>query len=65
LRERINELYKIKEKWTLSELKAFFSDLNISNIEEKLGTFLRVVPEQNPFVKNKQINYYYLKYKLY
>ncbi len=65
LKDRLNELYKIKEKWTLSELKVFLADLNIANIEEKTSSLLRIIPEQNPFDKTKILNYYHLKYKLY
>ena len=65
LRERINELYKIKEKWTLRELKVFLGDLNVNNLEEKLASYLRVFPEPNPFDRTKTLTYYTLKYKLY
>ena len=64
-RERLNSLYKIKEKWTLRELKIFFSDLNVTNIEEKLGSCLKVITEVHPFDNKRQINYYYQKFKLY
>ena len=64
-RERLNYLYKIKEKWTLRELKTFYSDLNVSNIEEKFGSCLKLIPEVNPFDQKRQINFYYQKFKLY
>jgi hypothetical protein len=64
-RERLNELFKIKEKWTFREFKIFFEDLNISNLEEKLGSCLRIISEPNPFDSKRQINFYYQKYKLY
>jgi len=65
LRERLNELYKIKDKWTLNELKIFLRDLNINNVEEKLTNFTRLVVEANPFDSKNKINSFYLKYKLY
>ncbi len=64
-RERLNFLYKIKEKWTLRELKIFFADLNVNNIEEKIGSCLKLIAEMNPFDSKRQINYYHQKFKLY
>jgi len=64
-RERLNYLFKIKEKWTLRELKTFYSDLNISNIEEKFVSCLKLIPEVNPLDLKRQINFYYQKFKLY
>lgn len=58
-------MFKFKEKWTLSELKIFLNDLNVTNLEEKLANFARIVVEPNPFDNKRQANFYYLKYKLY
>lgn len=62
---RLNELFKYKEKWTFKEMNYFFNDLNIVNLEEKLGKFCKVISENNPFDNKKPVISYYQKYKLY
>ena len=62
---RLTDLFKLKEKWTLNELKHYLDDLKIVNLEEKLTKHYRVITENNPFDTKRVVNYYAQKYKLY
>lgn len=60
--ERLNELFKIKEKWTLNELSAF---LNFdASYNEKIPRYCKQFSEANPFDKTRQVVYYRLKFSL-
>ncbi|MCQ2816293.1 MAG: sister chromatid cohesion protein DCC1 [archaeon] len=59
--ERIKQLYQIKEKWTLKELKTFCEDLSLANLVDRINRLTQVVSEENLFNKEKKISYLYLK----
>lgn len=59
--DRITELFQIKEKWTSKEMNLFMSDLEISNLHERVSRITQIVSEGNPFNNDKQISYLYMK----
>jgi len=58
---RLKELFDKKEKWTINELRPFFTEFQFSNLEEKLTKFCKLISEPNPFNSSKTSNFYYLK----
>jgi len=58
---RLKQLYEIKEKWTVNELRPFLAEFQFSNLEEKLMKFCKMIQEPNPFNKQKSCYFYYLK----
>ena len=57
-------LFKLKEKWQLCELEALLSEFLEPDVKMlvMLGKNTRVVKEQNPLDKTRQVNYYIRKF---
>ena len=61
---RLNELYRVKDKWSYNELLNYLRDYNIFNLEEKLQKYCKQLSEINQFDNKKNIILYALKIKL-
>ena len=61
---RLNELYTVKDKWSLSELASYLRDYNIINVEERLQKYCKQISEINLFDSKRNIIQYTLKIKL-
>jgi len=65
LKERINSLYNLKDKWTKSELLTFLGEF-LDDFKGDLGLLLskefRSIKEKNPFDVSKQVTYYIKKF---
>ena len=61
---RLSELFQIKEKWPISELKNFLQIEYNFNKDEKLQKYCKVITDANPFDTKKSISYYMLKNKI-
>ena len=59
--ERINELYLIKNTWSMKELELFLKDLEMGNLHDRILRLTRPVQEENIFDKSKQNSMLYLK----
>lgn len=62
--KRLEALFKIKEKWTKSELNSYikpFVDLT-TNFDSYLLKNTRVIPDKNPFNSAQDITYYVRKF---
>lgn len=59
---RLQELFEIKDKWTLNEIKAFFVDLKLTNIELNLLSYCRSHTENNVFDPKIKTTYFDYKF---